>query len=522
MRSKRFLPMIFRGLLAMVLLLGLAGCAQNASNTQGEEMKGGAEPAAVTLRLAGGDTGWPNPFKHAPRGPGMSKMQILYDSLLEKDEKGNIPWLAKSWDINDDGTVYTFYLQENALWHDGKPLTAEDVAFTLSYYKEHPPVSNELLIGGDYIVKETQVLDTNTLEVAFNRFDHTYLAKIGGVRILPKHIWENVADPAAYTGDDAAIGSGPYKLDFYDPQQGAYRYVAFEEYWGLKPAAAAIEWIPVSDNVLAFGNKEIDLINAPADILPNYQNNKEYAIKTAHSYHSYRLMMNMEAVEDLRDVNLRQALVYGINRQELVDKAARGAAMVSSQGYVLPVSSWYNENIEQYDYDPDKALRLLNGKTYSFTLLTDNSPDGMKVAELIKLSLDKIGVKVTVKSVEAKTRDNAVNTGEYELLLINSGAMGGDPDYLRTVYGEGAKTIKGWKNPEIAALIKEQAAEQNETLRQKIIFELQERIADEVPMIMLHGAMDNFVYRPDTYNLWMFRYDHSKCDHNKISYLLRE
>src|SRR5690606_7334964 len=103
-----------------------------------------------------------------------------------------------------------------------------------------------------------------------------------------------------------------------------------------------------------------DLINAPADILPNYQNNAEYAIKTAHSYHSYRLMMNMEAVEDLRDVNLRKALVYGINRQELVDKAARGAAMVSSQGYVLPVSSWYNENIEQYDYDLDKALRLLN------------------------------------------------------------------------------------------------------------------------------------------------------------------
>ncbi|WRS28672.1 ABC transporter substrate-binding protein [Oscillospiraceae bacterium MB08-C2-2] len=530
MKKRRFTTGLLAGLLYLVLTAGLAGCGQEPAapssvpQAQSSASEAVATPEAepVTLRLAGGDTGLPNPFKHAARGPGMSKMQILYDSLLEKDENGEIPWLAKSWEISSDGTVYTFHMQENAVWHDGKPLTAEDAVFTLAYYKDHPPVSNDLLVGSEYIVTDAKALDTYTLEVTFNRFDHTYLTKLGNMRIIPKHIWENVDDPIAYDGKDATIGSGPYKLDTYDAQQGAYRYVAFEQYWGLTPAAEAIEWVPASDSVLAFENGEIDLINAPADILPNYQNNPKYTVKTAHSFHSYRLMMNMESVEELRDVSLRQALVYGINRQELVDKAARGSAMISSQGYVLPVSGWYNQNTPKYDYNADTARALLDGKTYSFKLLTDNSADGMKVAELIKLSLADIGVKVTVESVESKTRDNAVNTGEYELLLINSGGMGGDPDYLRIVYGEGAKTIKGWSSPEIAALIKEQAAQQDEGKRKELIFEIQEKIAAEVPMILLHGAMDNFVFRPETYDGWMFRYDHSKCDHNKLSYLVRK
>lgn len=512
------------GLFALFLSTGLGG--------HGHGISFGAEAAAstdvakasqpLTLRLAGGDTGMPNPFRHAPRGPGMSKMQILYDSLLEKDEVGNIPWLAKSWSVNGDGTVYTFHLQENSLWHDGQPLTAEDVAFTLSYYRDHPPVVNDLLVGDEYIVRDMKVVDAHTIEVTFNRFDHTYLARIGGVRIIPKHIWENVDDPMAYGGEPATVGSGPYKLDIYDAQQGAYRYVAFENYWGPKPAAVALEWVPVSDGVLAFENKEIDLINAPADILPIYRDKPGYAIKTAHSFHSYRLMMNMEDVEALRDVNLRKALVYGINRQDLVDKAARGSATVSSQGYVLPVSPWYNENIEQYDYDADRARALLDGRTYSFKLLTDNSPGALKVAELIKLSLADVGVDIKVESVEAKTRDNTVNTGEYELLLINSGGMGGDPDYLRNIYGSGSKTIKGWSSPEIAALIDRQSMEIDEVKRKELIFEIQSKIADEVPMILLHGAVDNFVFRPEHYDGWMFRYDHSKCDHNKLSYLIRE
>lgn len=525
--------------LSLSMILGLVGCAADSANTEGEQAPLGNEESAetltpdsegpsadigapaepTTLRLTGSDVGTPNPFRHATRGPGMARMQLLYDSLLEKDENGGIPWLAKSWDVSDDGTVYTFHLQENALWHDGEPLTAEDVAFTLSYYEEHPPVLNTLLADGEYIVEGTEVIDTYTVKITLKYYDNTFLTDLGWARIIPKHIWENVDDPTTYDGDGVTIGSGPYMLERYDAAQGVYRYVASTQYWGLEPSVEAIEWVPVSDEVLAFENGEIDLINASADILSRYEDDSQYTIKTVPSLHSYRLMMNAEAVSELADVDIRKAIAHAIDRQGLVDTVARGAATISSAGYIPMDSPWYNPDIAQYDYSPEKASELLGGQTYSFTLLTDNSAEGTKTAEMIQLYLADVNIDVTVESVERKTRDNAVKTGEYELLLINSGGMGGDPDFLRDVYGEAADTIKGWSNDRGFDLLSAQAIERDAASREEMIDEAQRIIAEEVPMVMLFGAVDNFVYRQDIFDGWMCRYDHNKVDHNKLTYL---
>ena len=131
--------------LAGALSLGLlAGCGST-EQTGGSEIPSGSEsPAASseyrvdTLRLEGGtDYGAPNPFLHNSRGPGAAKMRLVYGSLLEKDEEGDVSWLAESWSM--DGSDYTFTLFENAQFQDGEPLTTADVAFTLDYYQEHPP-----------------------------------------------------------------------------------------------------------------------------------------------------------------------------------------------------------------------------------------------------------------------------------------------------------------------------------------------------------------------------------------------
>ena len=518
--------------LCMIFSLAACGTASDAaqtkepSSTQGtqettpDETNEAVEP--ITLRLEGSDVGTPNPFRHSTRGPGIARMQLLYDSLLEKDENGDIPWLAESWEVSEDDMIYTFHLVENALWHDGQSLTAEDVAFSFTYYEKHSPVSNSLIADGEYIVAGAKVIDHYTVEITLTHFDNTFLTNVGSVRILPKHIWENVDDPVSYDGEGVTVGSGPYRLDSYSSEQGAYRYVTFENYWGLTPAAEAIEWVPVSDDVLAFENGEIDIINANADLLSRYQSDNQYTIKTVPSLHSYRLMMNLEAVSELSDLTLRKAIAYAIDRQGLIDTVARGSASISSMGYVPTDSSWYNPDTQQYDYDTEKAKGLLNGQTYSFTLLTDNSSDGTKTAEMIKIDLAEIGIDVTVESVESKTRDNAVKTGEYELLLINSGGMGGDPDYLCDVYGAQAGTLKGWSNDRVFELLSKQATEQDAQVRQDMIDEVQDIISDQVPMILLFGAVDNFVYRQDKYDGWTCRYDHNKVDHVKLSYLIRE
>jgi len=543
--------MKIKSVLAMfVLALALVGCQSNAVEKTDETTEDKTNSTITTeaesedethvseeeasketvLRLAGSDTGLPNPFRHLTRGPGMSKMQLLYDSLLEKGEDGYIPWLASTYSSDESGLVYSFDLVENATWHDGTAITVDDVVFTFAYYEEYAPVYDELRVNGEYIVESVVATGDYSFDITLKDVDASSLGRIGGARLLPKHIWENVEDPYSYEGDGATVASGPYVMTEYDATKGEYRYEAYDNYWGLEPAVAAIEWVPASDQILAFENNEIDLINVSADLLARYNSDEAFTVETLPSYHAYRLMMNIAAMDELKQVALRQAMAYSIDREALVEKIARGSGVVSSMGYVPSNSLWYNPAIEAYDYNAEKGMALLDGQTYHFTMLTGNTPVEIKVAELIKQDLGKVGITVDIESVENKTRDQAVKTGEYELLLINSGGMGSDPDYLRSIYASSTSnstalsqsTIKGYYNEALVTLGQEQASTLDVDKRMALIGEMQDIIAEDVPMIMLFSVNDNFVYRQDKYDGWFARFDHSKLDHNKLSYVIKE
>jgi peptide/nickel transport system substrate-binding protein len=539
---------------AMVFSILMTGCAKDEASNTSQETTVATEASASMekegdlveeeqdatkqegqtekpiIKLAGGDTGLPNPFRHLTRGPGTAKMQILYDSLLEIDEEGYIPWLASSYSVDETGLVYSFQLVENAVWHDGIPLTVEDIIFTFDYYKKFTAVSDSLNVEGQYIVQKVDQTGDYSFDITVVGVDNTNISRLGGVRILPKHIWENVEDPFSYEGEGATVGSGPFVMTEYEATTGVYRYEAFDQYWGWEPAVQAIEWVPVSDATLAFENKEIDLINTSADLVERYQNDSQYTVQNLPSYHSYRLMINMERSEELQDAVVRQAMAYGIDRQALIDKIARGSGVISSMGYIPINSEWYNDAINQYEYSVEKSVELLAGKTYNFKILTGNTPEEVKIAELMKLDLEKIGITLEIESVETKTRDEAVKTGDYELLLVNLGGMGGDPDYLRSIYGSlqpnstalYSATVKGYDNETLFRLAAEQAITLDKAERKTILDEMQEIIATDVPMILLYSANDNFVYRKDYYDGWYARFDHSKLDHNKLTYVIRE
>lgn len=101
-------------------------------------------------------------------GPGGFKSELLFDSLLEKDENGEIAWLAKEWHVSEDGTVYTFVLRDNVKWHDGEEFSAEDVKFSFDYYKQHPPVWNELIVDDRYIIEHVEVAAPNKVRIKVN------------------------------------------------------------------------------------------------------------------------------------------------------------------------------------------------------------------------------------------------------------------------------------------------------------------------------------------------------------------
>lgn len=183
---KQFLRLFLPLLTALSLLTACGGTSPDTDNTP--------DYAVETLKLEGGtDWGAPNPFLSVSRGPGTAKMRLVFASLLEKDENGDVSWLAEQWSI--DGQDYAFTLFENAVFHDGVPLTTADVAFSLDYFKEHPPVSNPLGIGEDYLVDHYTIVDERTIIISVKEPNADTLANLGSFVILPKHVWEARGGP---------------------------------------------------------------------------------------------------------------------------------------------------------------------------------------------------------------------------------------------------------------------------------------------------------------------------------------
>ena len=172
-----------------------AGSERPEKDSAGEEKGRTSQGHLVeTLKLEGGtDWGAPSPFLNASRGPGSAKMNMVFASLIDEDENGDIPWLAESWEIS--GNDYTFTLYQGTQFHDGTPLTTEDVGFSIDYFREHPPVSNTLGAGDGFIIDHYTIADERTITITVKESVADTLSSVGSFVIIPKHVWENVEDP---------------------------------------------------------------------------------------------------------------------------------------------------------------------------------------------------------------------------------------------------------------------------------------------------------------------------------------
>lgn len=526
----------FLMVLSMVGLLLIAGCGGSpetapAPQTPLAQAEGtGAEDVPrdpVVIRLEGGDWGYCSPFTHYSRGPGIFKMQLIFDSLLERSEDGYVPWLAESWEISDDGKTYLFNLQQGVKWHDGKEMTADDVVFSINYYREYPPVSiffGGILTDPDYLLEVTAVSDYQVRFVT-SEAKATFLPAAGLARIIPRHIWENVDNPHDYLEPEAVIGCGPYRLTDYNKEHGTYRFESFEDYWGIQPRVDVIEFVPVSDTILAFENGEIDLTEIPTDLLSRFQEDPEFAVKVNPGFWGYRLLFNYERIEVFSNKALRQALAYAIDRQDLADKIARGAGTPGNPG-ILPVHHvWCNPDVPQYAYDPERAKQMLQQEDLtdlSLTLLVGQDRE-VRIGELLSEQLAKVDIQLRVESVDLQSRDSRIRDGQYELALVGHGGWGGDPDYLRSRFlselSDWYTGTPGYYNPQVDELGQRQLSETDVNKRKELIFQLQQVLAEDVPEIPLYNTTGYTVYRPDKYDGWMYMFDHHNLTHSKLSFL---
>lgn len=476
----------FLSLIAVVGLLFLLLCTTSPAADDTIDVLTIADPT--------GDWGFPSPYGHYSRGPGYIRMSFIFDTLIWKDQKGYVPALAESWQLEDD--AYVFNLRQNVTWHDGELFTANDVVFTINYIKEHPYQwvnSNP--------VKNAEALDEYTVKLYLNGSYAPFLDMVAGtLPILPEHIYKDVSDPAQFQDDKALIGTGPYKLLDYDKAQGTYLYEAYDDYYLGAPKVKQLKFIKVSSEMsaTALENGDVDATSVPPEMTDSLIGKGFVILKSSHDGIT-KIMINHKK-KPFSDIRLRQALYYAIDRQALVDTALRGYGIIASPGLFALDCEWYNPNVEEYIYDPTKTDELLSelgytkdgqyfskdGRPLEMEMLVTSTSE--RAGELIKQYLEQAGFKINLRSVDSKTLDSLVGKWNFDLALNSHGGMGGDPEILNRIIGEGYtfNSARYTEDRKLNDLLNQEVSEMNPVLRKELIDEVQKLYAQDLPALPLY------------------------------------
>lgn len=490
------------------------------------------------LRLAGGDFGYPSPFGYI-RGPGMIQTSYLFDTLLWTDSTGKpIPWLATKWERSADGLEWRFSLRRGVKWHDGEPLTADDIAFTFQYMTEGPGRKAPVLHarGLSQIVENVKVEAPDQvifrLRRPFAPFEESIAEKLF---IIPKHIWSDVDDPLKYRSAKALVGSGPYQLKSFDETAGSYLYVANDSYFLGPPVVRRLEFVPAPDQLLALQRREIDAADLLEEATPDQQVRslaRNFQELSGSGDWNLALHFNLAKGFPFNDKRFRQAIAYAVNRRDLIKRLLFGRGDPGSPGGLAPGHPYAAKGLPAYDWNPARAAMLLDeigikdldkdgirelpdGSRFRPELQT-SARFTIKSAELVKEYLRHIGIEVVIKAQDRASADAAAESGNYAMALVGYGGIMADPDFLREHYSSASKSRSffsayGYDNPNFDKLAAKQLISVDPNDRRKIVAEMQRIIADDLPIISLYVPYRLTLYNQRVFEDWYYTPGCSPC-----------
>ncbi|MFH1139654.1 MAG: ABC transporter substrate-binding protein [Pseudomonadota bacterium] len=481
----------------------------------GTAAPGPALAGEIRISDGKGDWGYPNPYRHYPRGPGYVRLSWVFDTLVWKDRTGYVPALAQEWSYDAEKTAFTFKLDPRAKWHDGRPVTAADVAFTLEYYKKHP--YNWITVDD---ATRAEVLDPQTVVFHLARPYSPFISDIGGTMpILPKHIWEKVAEPEKFDSPEAFIGSGPYLFKDFNKAQGTYLFEAFADYYQGRPKADRLIYVRSGKPLISLASGQVDLANIQPEMAAPLEKKGLGIIKDERGWNK-KLMINHKK-PPFSEKAFRQALAHAIDQREIIDKAHRGFATPASLGLLTVDHDMYNPNTPSYPFNPEKARELIeslgyrkgadgfyqkDGATPAIELLSSNiTVAGESVAdrdgEIIKKQLLNVGLKVELVNLEQASTDSKVRNWDFDLAISGHGGISGDPRILNesisSKWSAGSvNSARFDSNEELNRLLEEQLEAMDQEKRKELVFRIQEVYADEVPAISLYYPDSMAAFNP--------------------------
>lgn len=451
----------------------------------------------------------------------------LFEGLVRLDKDGNVkPGVAERWTISDDQLVYTFYLNNNAKWSNGKPITAKD--FIYSWEKALRPETAAPLGSNLFFIKNgmqfnsgeitdpsklgLKALDDYTFEVTLEKPTSFFLGLTAFFTLLP--VQQETAESNSKWASEAEtfVSNGPFKIKSWKHGQELIM-VPNENYWAKDVVKLKeIKWVMVNDQNTEYGMFQSSQLNVSINI-PNNIRGKLIASKEASTVPAARvsyLRFNHEN-KILKNANIRRALGLAINRQLIVDKVTQGGE-IPALGFIPPgLGSGVGEFREKAgdalykDNDLDTAKNMLkegykelgikNLPKLTLLFQTDDSSNKLSQA-LQEMWKQNLGIDVELQTLERKVFVDTVKSGNFKLALYSTGADYDDASNLMGQYTTGdVYNYSKISIPEYDQLVAKADVELDAEKRAQYMIDAEKVLIDEMAIAPLFYGTQVFLQK---------------------------
>lgn len=405
--------------LMLIIVIILAGCGKTDSNVEQE----------VTLRTdiklnCNSEVTSLDPYATTAATDTQLIRQMYEGLMFLNDDMELEPRIAESYEISEDGMVYTFKLRKGVKFHNGDELKASDVVFSFNRAMNSAAMANRTAS-----VDTVTAVDENTVKIKTVDVMAAALNNIAEVEILSEKIVTEQGDNFGQTDVDA--GTGPYYITSYD-RSTKITMAAFEDYYRGAGSIKDVEYRVMTDSsstLIAFESGELDLITVPLSNWNEISSNSEYQTTTVDTTHISYIAQNISK-EPFDNINLRKAIAYAINKEAAITAAYEGLAVKADCLLNPACIEGAPADGVCYNYDPDKAKEYLAEAGYPDgidigELLVYGSGYWQKFCEVIQQNLSDVGIKCELQPMDTSAVIQNMKKGDYG---IGNGGMTCDRD----------------------------------------------------------------------------------------------